>query len=244
MKPLTSIVAVSLGTHVLALTLNPAAAIERSNDATTTTVNTNTITKTFVSTEVRSTATAFLWPHHNTSNTDSETSVFDLHSSSDGDKDSYVGEHISNPVSPNSAIAYTINKHSTSLYHMKVDLASEGYISVYIPNNTASLFCNTGGDIGDGDKLRPYRLELTIRNSKQTVGIPVFDDVANNFCTEFMAAEGVGKEKNQKATGSATTTSASSKSKAAKTSSIADASEGSTSSRKCSLVGITCWRCC
>jgi hypothetical protein len=230
MKTLTSIITVSLGAHVQALISGQAAATHSSNDTIPTTTKASTITKRVVRTDVRSMASVFLWPCH--SNASSEASILDLPSTGGGDDNSFTGVRLSSPILPNNAVAYTINKRSTSLYHLKIDLVSEGYISVYMLNNTASLFCNTGGDIGDGDKKRPYQLDLVIRNPKRTVSIPVHNDVASDFCTVFTAAEGIGEETGQKATESASAKSTNSKSKSTKTSSIEDvASEGSTSLR-------------
>jgi translation initiation factor 2B subunit (eIF-2B alpha/beta/delta family) len=36
-----------------------------------------------------------------------------------------------------------LDKRKTDLYNIKVDLAPEGYISVYITNSTASTFCES-----------------------------------------------------------------------------------------------------
>jgi hypothetical protein len=232
MRTFISIITLSLGAHVLALNSGASAAIHTSSDTITTATQAITIMKRIVHTEIRSMATAFLWPYHNTSNTAPEASILDLHNTSSGDVESSTGTQLSRPILPDDAVTYTIDKRSTSLYHLKIDLAAEGYISVYMPNNTASLFCNTGGDIGDGDKERPYQLNLIVRNPKQTVSIPVRDNVANDFCTVFMAAEAIGEGNGQKATKSATSKSTNSKSESAKTSLIENvASEGSTALR-------------
>jgi hypothetical protein len=234
MESLISIRAVLLGTYILARSLDPATALRRSDNTTTTIIDRASITKTFVRTEVRKMATTFLWPHNNTSHVSSESSMINLQVTPAGLGDSYLGAHTSNLGLPNSAAANTITKRTDSLYHLKIDLASEGYISVYMPNSTASVFCKTGGDVGDGDKEGPYRLDLVVQDSKQTVGIPVHDEAAaKEFCTEFTKVEGLDEEKSPKPTKTATGNSAISKLKPGKSSSIEDdASASSVSSRK------------
>ncbi|KAI4912301.1 hypothetical protein J4E85_011034 [Alternaria conjuncta] len=107
-----------------------------------------------------------------------------------------------------------VNKRNTDLYHIKIDLASEGYISVFMSNSTASAFCKSEVEL-DSEGGPKGELQVAVRNSTKVVAIPVHQEAADSFCLHFKNAEGVDSPMSGKVPGSATAT--------------ASASEGTTS---------------
>ncbi|KAH6878483.1 hypothetical protein BKA58DRAFT_466156 [Alternaria rosae] len=106
----------------------------------------------------------------------------------------------------------TVDRRNTGLYHIKINLASEGYISIFMSNSTASAFCESEleQDLEGGPK---GELQLAVRNSTKVVAIPVHKEAATRFCFHFKNAEGVDSPASGKVPGSATATSSDSERK-------------------------------
>ncbi|KAI4663192.1 uncharacterized protein J4E88_010827 [Alternaria novae-zelandiae] len=99
-----------------------------------------------------------------------------------------------------------VNRRNTDLYHIKIDLASEGYISVFMSNSTASAFCKSEVEL-DSEGGPKGELQLAVRNSTKIVAIPVHQEAADSFCHHFKNAEGIDSPMSGKAPGSSTATS-------------------------------------
>ncbi|KAI4653438.1 hypothetical protein J4E93_001204 [Alternaria ventricosa] len=97
--------------------------------------------------------------------------------------------------------AKTVNRRNTDLYHIKIDLASEGYISVFMSNSTASAFCTSEVE-PDSEGGPKVALQLAVRNSTKIVAIPVHQEAAASFCHHFKNAEGGDSSPSGKASGS------------------------------------------
>ncbi|KNG44736.1 hypothetical protein DDE82_006710 [Stemphylium lycopersici] len=80
---------------------------------------------------------------------------------------------------------------SANLYSLRIDLASEGYISVYVPNITALTFCESSIAVWLEDSMES-ELHLAVQGSTKTVSIPVGKGHANSFCSHYLRAEGIG----------------------------------------------------
>ncbi|KAI4912240.1 uncharacterized protein J4E92_010091 [Alternaria infectoria] len=96
-----------------------------------------------------------------------------------------------------------VNRRNTGLYHIKIDLASEGYISVFMSNSTASAFCKSEVEL-DSEGGPKGELQLAVRNSTKVVAIPVHQEAADSFCLHFKNAEGVDSPSSGKVPGSST----------------------------------------
>ncbi|KAI4606943.1 hypothetical protein J4E83_009854 [Alternaria metachromatica] len=96
-----------------------------------------------------------------------------------------------------------VNRRNTDLYHIKIDLASEGYISVFMSNSTASAFCKSEVEL-DSEGGPKGELQLAVRNSTKVVAIPVHQEAADSFCLHFKNAEGVDGSPSGKGSGSST----------------------------------------
>jgi len=125
----------------------------------------------------------------------------------------------------------TVNKRNTDLYHIKIDLASEGYISVFMSNSTASAFCTSEVEL-DSEGGPKGELQLAVRNSTKVVAIPVHQEAADSFCLHFKNAEGVDSPMSGKAPGSATVTASASEGKTSKVSPSETTSESLSKSSK------------
>ncbi|KAI4674777.1 uncharacterized protein J4E84_010383 [Alternaria hordeiaustralica] len=108
-----------------------------------------------------------------------------------------------------------VDKRNTDLYHIKIDLASEGYISVFMSNSTASAFCKSEVEL-DSEGGPKGELQLAVRNSTKVVAIPVHQEEADSFCLHFKNAEGVDSPMSGKVPGSATATASASEGKTSK----------------------------
>ncbi|CAG5179427.1 uncharacterized protein ALTATR162_LOCUS9252 [Alternaria atra] len=119
----------------------------------------------------------------------------------------------------------TINTRNANLYNLRVALAPGGYIFVYMPNSTASTFCEgqveRGSDVGP--KVR--ELYLAVLNAKKEVAIPVHGEDVASFCLEFDSTENIDSPMSSKAAESSGATASSSKEKATTTSSSDESSE-------------------
>ncbi|KAI4702906.1 hypothetical protein J4E81_001779 [Alternaria sp. BMP 2799] len=109
----------------------------------------------------------------------------------------------------------TVNRRSADLYHIKIDLASEGYISVFMSNSTASAFCKSEVEL-DSEGGPKGELQLAVRNSTKVVAIPVHQEAADSFCLHFKNAEGIDSPPSGKASGSLTVTASASEGKTSK----------------------------
>ncbi|CAN9269952.1 unnamed protein product [Alternaria alternata] len=65
---------------------------------------------------------------------------------------------------------HTVDKRSNNLYNLRVDLAPEGYISVYMSNSTAYKFCENEVE---QDPPKARELHLAVLDATKTVTIPV-----------------------------------------------------------------------
>lgn len=120
---------------------------------------------------------------------------------------------------------HTVDKRSNNLYNLRVDLAPEGYISVYMSNSTAYKFCENEVE---QDPPKARELHLAVLDATKTVTIPVHGEAAAGFCLEFRKVEDIDDSKNGKATADLTTTASSTKEKMTKVS-ITGETLGSTS---------------
>ncbi|KAI4649984.1 uncharacterized protein J4E78_008265 [Alternaria triticimaculans] len=109
----------------------------------------------------------------------------------------------------------TVNRRSTDLYHIKIDLASEGYISVFMSNSTASAFCKSEVEL-DSEGGPKGELQLAVRNSTKVVAISVHQEAADSFCLHFKNAEGVDSSPSGQVPGSVTATASASEGKTSK----------------------------
>ncbi|KAI4941936.1 hypothetical protein J4E91_010486 [Alternaria rosae] len=100
----------------------------------------------------------------------------------------------------------TVDRRSTDLYHIKIDLAHEGYISVFMSNSTASAFCKSEVEL-DSKSEPKEELQLAVRNSTKVVAIPIHKEAVASFCLHFKEAEAVDSPASGKVPGSATATS-------------------------------------
>ncbi|KAG9189888.1 hypothetical protein G6011_06756 [Alternaria panax] len=100
----------------------------------------------------------------------------------------------------------TIKKRNANLYNLKAALAPEGYVSVYMSDSTASIFCDSETKQESGDAPKARELHLAVMNATKTVAIPIHGTVAATFCLEFKNAEIVNVPKSGKATASSTAT--------------------------------------
>ena len=105
---------------------------------------------------------------------------------------------------------HTVDKRSNNLYNLRVDLAPEGYISVYMSNSTAYEFCENQVE---QDPPKTRELHLAVLDATKTVTIPVHGEAAAGFCLEFRKVEDIDDSKNSKATANVTTTASSTKEK-------------------------------
>ncbi|KAL7779622.1 hypothetical protein CFE70_009127 [Pyrenophora teres f. teres 0-1] len=69
----------------------------------------------------------------------------------------------------------------TDLFNLRVDLASEGYISIYVPSVAVSSFCD-GVLKQEGDAMDIHELLLAVYNATNAVKIPVHRGDATSFC--------------------------------------------------------------
>ncbi|KAF1829835.1 hypothetical protein BDW02DRAFT_651064 [Decorospora gaudefroyi] len=211
----THIIAVSLGTQVGALTFHPEAAIRRSDHAI------PTITKTIYQTEVRMKTSGFTWPRKNTNgpirkrNAKFDHTAYDMNSTQDATQDSYTSTTVSpihtrtrTPTPKDNALATP----STNLYNLRINMVnSEDYISIYMPNSTASHFCfSADGQTAPDGQSNIYRLDVAVdAHPPHTLGIPVHGVIAYWFCNEYMEAEGLdgntGLERTSESRGAGTT---------------------------------------
>ncbi|RYN17319.1 hypothetical protein AA0115_g11883 [Alternaria tenuissima] len=120
---------------------------------------------------------------------------------------------------------HTVDKRSNNVYNLRVDLAPEGYISVYMSNSTAYEFCENEVE---QDPPKTRELHLAVLDATKTVTIPVHGEAAAGFCLEFRKVEDIDDSKNSKATADLTTTALSTKEKMTKVS-ITEKKLGSTS---------------
>ncbi|KAI4940363.1 hypothetical protein J4E86_010997 [Alternaria arbusti] len=124
-----------------------------------------------------------------------------------------------------------VNRRITDLYHIKIDLASEGYISVFMSNSTASAFCKSEVEL-DSEGGPKGELQLAVRNSTKVVGIPLHQEAADSFCLHFKDAEGVDSPPSGKASGSFTATASASEGKTSKVTPSETTSESVSKSSK------------
>ncbi|CAN9120025.1 unnamed protein product [Alternaria alternata] len=110
---------------------------------------------------------------------------------------------------------HTVDKRSNNLYNLRVDLAPEGYISVYMSNSTAYEFCENQVE---QDPPKTRELHLAVLDATKTVTIPVHGEAAAAFCLEFRKVEDIDDSKKSKATADLTTTALSTKEKMTKVS--------------------------
>jgi hypothetical protein len=120
---------------------------------------------------------------------------------------------------------HTVDKRSNNLYNLRVDLAPEGYISVYMSNSTTYEFCENQVE---QNPPKTRELHLVVLDATKTVTIPVHGEAAAGFCLEFRKVEDIDDSKNSKATADLTTTALSTKEKMTKVS-ITEKTLGSTS---------------
>ncbi|CAN9444967.1 unnamed protein product [Alternaria alternata] len=67
---------------------------------------------------------------------------------------------------------HTFDKRNTNLCNLRVDLAPEGYISVYMSNSTVSKFCEYGVEQDLDDTPKARELHLAVLDATKTVAIP------------------------------------------------------------------------
>ncbi|CAN9306393.1 unnamed protein product [Alternaria alternata] len=111
---------------------------------------------------------------------------------------------------------HTVDKRSNNLYNLRVDLAPEGYMSVYMSNSTASEFCENEVEQDPDDSPKARELHVAVLDATKTVAIPVHGEAAASFCLEFRKVEDIDDSKNSKATAGSTTTASSTKEKTIK----------------------------
>ncbi|CAN9467085.1 unnamed protein product [Alternaria alternata] len=126
------------------------------------------------------------------------------------------------PASPNDATKHdhtldyefhTVDKRSTKLYDLRVGLAPEGYISVYLSNSTASKFYEYGVEQDPDDTPKARELHLSVLDATKSVAIPVHGEAAAGSCLRFRNGENIDDSKNSVATVGSTTTASSTKEK-------------------------------
>ena len=123
---------------------------------------------------------------------------------------------------------HTVDKRNTNIYNLRVDLAPEGYISVYMSNSTAYEFCENEVEQDPDDSPKARKLHVAVLDATKTVAIPVHGEAAASFCLEFRKVEDVDSSKNSKATAGSTKAASSTKEKTIKVS-ITEETLGSTS---------------
>ncbi|KAA8614415.1 hypothetical protein PtrV1_11445 [Pyrenophora tritici-repentis] len=117
---------------------------------------------------------------------------------------------------------------STDLYNLRVDLASEGYISIYVPSIAVSEFCDSVLKQG-GDDTDIQELLLAVYNATNAVKIPVHRRDATSFCRQAQNKDG---PKSSNTSGSLTASAIASREASAMSSSRGDTLESTTSSHK------------
>ncbi|RYO14016.1 hypothetical protein AA0111_g12133 [Alternaria arborescens] len=129
------------------------------------------------------------------------------------------------PASPNDATKHhhtldyefhTVDKRSNNLYNLRFDLVSEGYISVYMSNTTASEFCEYGVEQDPDETPKTRELHVAVLDATKTIAIPVHGEAAASFCLEFRNEEDIDDSKDCKGTAGSTTTASSTKQKTRK----------------------------
>lgn len=153
-------------------------------------------------------ATVFLWPRGPSGQkpTISQLPVIGVPVSFNGRQVGFV--HLDNDTERDEALhsrPNTVDRRNTDLYHINIDLASEGYISVFMSNSTASAFCTSEVELGSEGGPKGD-LQLAVRNSTKTVAIPVHQEAAASFCLHLKNAEAVDSPASGKVPGSATAT--------------------------------------
>jgi hypothetical protein len=123
---------------------------------------------------------------------------------------------------------HTVDKRNTNIYNLRVDLAPEGYISVYMSNSTTYKFCENEVEQDPDDSPKARELHVAVLYATKTVAIPVHGEAAASFCLEFRNGENIDDSKDSKATAGSTTTASSTKEKTIKVS-ITGETLGSTS---------------
>ncbi|KAJ4374385.1 hypothetical protein N0V83_003126 [Neocucurbitaria cava] len=103
------------------------------------------------------------------------------------------------------------SKRSTNLYNLKLGLrSSEGYISIYMPNSTALVFCKTvpqntsenSDDLKQDGSGTYYELGLGVGTS--TAKFSVREDYAVEYCRKVRYGEGIGLTTSKATPGSMT----------------------------------------
>jgi len=130
------------------------------------------------------------------------------------------------------------DKRNTDLYHIKIDLASEGYISVFMSNSTASAFCKSEVEL-DSEGGPKGELQLAVRNSTKVVAIPVHQEAADSFCFHLKNAEGIDSSPSGKVPGSAAATASASEGKMSKVTPSETTSESVSKSSKHASTAVT-----
>ena len=154
--------ALLLSRQVIGFDVAPAAAIPRSD------ITTPTITKTIYYTEVRELSTNYTnQPARSVEVTSTQQLI---------KRDKIV--HLNSK---------TAHKTSTDLYNLRVNLDSEGYISIYVTRNAVSGFCD-GLSKQVGDTLDVQELSLAVYNATKLVDIPVRMGDAISFCRDAQDA--------------------------------------------------------
>ncbi|KAI5371797.1 hypothetical protein J4E82_009537 [Alternaria postmessia] len=113
---------------------------------------------------------------------------------------------------------HTVDKRNTNIYNLRVDLAPEGYISVYMSNSTAYEFCENEVEQDPDDSPKARELHVAVLDATKTVAIPVHGEAAASFCLEFRKVEDTDDSKNSKATAGSTKAASSTKEKTIKVS--------------------------
>ncbi|RMZ69350.1 hypothetical protein GMOD_00006131 [Pyrenophora seminiperda CCB06] len=166
MKLYRSLLTLLLCRQVAGFDLALAAAISRSDAAT------YTITKTVYYTEVRRLS----------KNNTSQLSSGDL-------KVAATEPLIKRDKTIDSKSKFTREGHN-DLYKLRVYLASEGHISIYVSGIAVSSFCD--GVLNEGDNTPDLQeLHLAIRNVAKSVSIPVRKEHAMSFCRVVEGGDGL-----------------------------------------------------
>ena len=186
-------------------------------------------------------ATAFLWPRGASGEkpTISQLPVTGLPVSFNARQVGFV--HFDDDTKRDEALhsgPNTVNKRSTDLYHIKIDLASEGYISVFMSNSTASAFCKSEVEL-DSEGGPKGELQLAVRNSTKVVAIPVHQEAADSFCLHFKNAESVDSPSSGKGSGSSTAIASVSEGKMSKVTPSETTSESMSNSSKHASTTVT-----
>jgi hypothetical protein len=128
---------------------------------------------------------------------------------------------------------------SPRIYNLKLDLANpESYLSIYMPNNRALIFCRDVPEESSSTTDDFYHLVLEVRGYVKPIMVPVRHDFAFRFCEKVREGEEIDEATRSKVAGSMKASTFVSKTKTVKNTitSAVDATESSEEPSKSIMV--------